>query len=117
MRVCEDVCRFLFNEKIHTRRYKNARHRLSHVLFKNIGLKKTIILSRDTRKDVGKKSTKSEFKRNNTRDIFYANSQRIKESLRVLEEFTKLSDSGVALKLKKLRYKIYAIEQDVIRKF
>ena len=47
---------------------------------------------------------KSELKRENLSDIFYANAQRVKESLRVLEEVTKLLDPRCALKLKKLRY-------------
>lgn len=117
MRVCEDICRFLFNKKSFTRRYKDIRHALSSILSESKTSKKEMIRSRNTRKDIGAGSIELEFKRNTVYDIFYANSQRIKESLRVLEEFMKLADSGAARKLKKLRYKIYALEQDVVKEF
>jgi hypothetical protein len=49
-------------------------------------------------------------------DVFYANSQRAKESLRVLEEFAKLRDRRLAEDLKKLRYQVYALEKNVIER-
>ena len=62
-----------------------------------------IIQARDISADIGKKTLPAERKRHTVADIFYANSQRVKESLRVLEEFTKLLNSKSALELKKLR--------------
>jgi hypothetical protein len=49
-------------------------------------------------------------------DIYYANSQRVKESIRVLEEFAKLRNKQVAEKLKKLRYRVYALEKKIIER-
>ena len=43
-----------------------------------------------------------------------ARDARVKESLRVLEEVTKLIDVGISKKLKVLRYKVYELEQKVI---
>ncbi len=114
LRVCEDVCRFIFNDQAATREYKKIRHQLNEVLkvFKSPGL----IQSRDIGQDVGKGSTQTELKRETVFDIFYANSQRTKESIRVLEEFMKLIDKKSAQKLKSARYQIYALEQTIIKK-
>ena len=45
-----------------------------------------------------------------------ANSQRAKESLRVLEEFLKLSDKNSSGNFKQLRYQLYALEKRAIKK-
>jgi thiamine-phosphate pyrophosphorylase len=54
--------------------------------------------------------------RNDPRDIFFANIQRVKESIRVLEEFSKLVSVKSALDLKKIRYDIYGIEKSIAEK-
>ena len=56
----------------------------------------------------------SESKRRDIKAVFWSNCQRVKESLRVLEEVSKLMDAKVSFKLKALRYKVYALEQKVI---
>ena len=115
LRVCEDVCRFLLSEGPATRQYKKLRHELSAAL-QELG-NQGIIGARDIEGDVGRKSTRSEFQRRSVKDIFYANSQRAKESIRVLEEFTKLVNPKVAERLKKLRYAIYRLERQVVVRF
>jgi len=112
LRVCEDISRFFYNKKNVTRKYKNARHELTEAIA-CLGLEK-IIQARDIQGDIGKKSSPSEFYRAKTKDVFYANAQRVKESLRVLEEVTKLIDMKVAQDVKALRYKVYALEKNVI---
>jgi len=114
LRVCEDICRFVLDAKNPTRSYKIIRHQLTSIMGTlNIS---DVIDSRDIGRDVGRKSTAAEFKRNGVIDIFYANSQRVKESIRVLEEFTKLRNKKHAENLKKLRYKIYALEKNVFKR-
>ncbi|HQP10958.1 MAG TPA: thiamine-phosphate pyrophosphorylase [Candidatus Omnitrophota bacterium] len=112
LRVCEDVCRFSLNEAKLTQGYKSVRHGLTRAV-SALGIMDAI-RSRDILADVGRRSTASELKRKNIGDIFYANSQRAKESLRVLEEFAKLRKTELAEDLKKLRYKVYALEKNVI---
>ncbi len=112
LRVCEDVCRFVFDAKSPTRSYKTIRHELTDIV--SILSISKVICSRDTGKDVGRSSTSAEFKREGVMDIFYANSQRVKESLRVLEEFAKLRNEQLAEGLKRLRYKVYALEKSII---
>jgi thiamine-phosphate pyrophosphorylase len=67
--------------------------------------------ARGSDRDVGKEIYGRELKRKNIRDIFFANMQRIKESVRVLEEFTKLIDTASAIKFKRIRYEVYGIEK------
>jgi hypothetical protein len=112
LRVCEDICRFVLDAKSPTRGYKTLRHQLTEIISSLKILE--VIRSRNIEKDVGRGSTAVEFKRNSAMDIYYANSQRAKESIRVLEEFSKLRDPKLAESLKKLRYKVYALEKNVI---
>ena len=71
-----------------------------------------VIHSRDVKRDVGKGSLNTELRRRNVEDIFYANSQRVKESIRVLEEFSKLFKPALAQKFKELRYSVYVLERE-----
>jgi len=112
LRVCEDVCRFILDDGAKTRQFKALRHRLSEkVSVLSFG---KLVDCRNIDGDVGKRSTAVELKRRNVSDIFYANSQRSKESLRVLEEFAKLINPRLGEDLKKIRYQIYALEKKVI---
>jgi len=131
LRVCEDICRFIYDTKADTRTYKLIRHRLTDIL-SSLEIDK-VIDSRNVSGDVGQQSVEIEFKRNDIKDIFYANSQRIKESIRVLEEFTKLFPTqkissskaqrgsakfgnNIAQNLKIIRYKIYVLEKKIVSK-
>ncbi len=114
LRVCEDTCRYAWDDKVLTRSFKDIRHQLTSAI-ESLGLLK-IIASRDIGADVGRPTTASESKRANLDAIFYANSQRVKESLRVLEEIAKLSDLKASQQIKNLRYSFYAIEQKSLKK-
>lgn len=112
LRVCEEIGRFIVCDRGLTSGLKNLRHKVTAIAK---GWEKNpvnLINSRDSRKDIGKPSIESELKRKDFRDIFYANIQRAKESLRVLEEFAKLDNPDTALDFKDLRYKLYQIEKE-----
>ena len=111
-RVCEDICRFVIDSKSGTKDYKDLRHDLTQAI-SALGLK-DLIVARNIEGDVGKKSNLTESKREKVSDIFYANSQRVKESVRVIEEFAKMIDSKAAFKIKNIRYKVYALEKKII---
>ena len=114
IRVCEDICRFILNNSAVTKEYKKIRHELEKNLF-SFDFRE-IIRARNIERDVGRGSLESEMKRNDIKDIFYANSQRAKESIRVLEEFAKLKNQQSARGLKKIRYQIYAVEKKVLER-
>ena len=112
LRVCEDLCRYVWDQKTLTRAFKDLRHELTGIITV-LNIQKALE-ARHIQGDVGRATSVTESKRDNIKAIFWANSQRVKESLRVLEEVTKLIDAGIASKLKVLRYKVYALEQKVI---
>lgn len=113
LRVCEEVARFVLNSASLTKELKDIRHRISEII-KLAPLRdiKALSLARDVEGDVGKASKlKAELKRLDVADIFLANIERVKESLRVLEEFFKLIDVGAAAKFSRLRFRVYEIEK------
>ena len=114
LRVVEDTFRFLLNEKSLTQRCQRLLHHLTNVLG-SLKLKE-LNSARNVATDIGRPAKTIEFKRRNIDDIVYANLQRVKESLRVLEEFSKLIDKKLSAKVKDLRYQIYALEKDALKK-
>jgi thiamine-phosphate pyrophosphorylase len=113
LRVCEEIARFILNNHMLTTEFKKTRHKIDWVMK---GRFSDLIKSRKSLSDVGRKIHIEELKRQNIKDIFFANIQRVKESIRVLEEFAKLKDKNIALGFKKLRYNIYEIEKKVAKK-
>jgi thiamine-phosphate pyrophosphorylase len=110
LRVCEDIARFCWDDDLITKGYKNLRHQLS-VILQHLPLAE-LLGARNIEEDVGKPSISQELKREDVTDIYFANSQRCKESLRVLEEFLKLIQPEGAQQVKQLRYQLYALEKD-----
>jgi len=114
LRVCEDICRFVYDQRHWTSSFKTIRHQLTAAA-EGIGILR-LLCARHIEGDVGKKTVNSELARKKIDDIFYANAQRVKESIRVLEEFAKLKDRRAAENFKKLRYRMYAIEKRITAK-
>ena len=115
LRVCEDICRFKLDHKILTNKIKRLRHSLTDCILR-FSIKR-IISARAIEEDVGKSSIPLELKRRNLEEIFYANTQRVKEAIRVLEECGKLINGDLARQLKRLRYQMYALEKRIVEKF
>ena len=115
LRVCEEITRFILDNHKFTAQLKQIRHKIDSLVGK-IYTPAKLFSQRRVKADVGRLNFCGELKRSNCRDIFWANIQRVKESLRVLEEFSKLIDSNVALGFKQLRYKVYEIEKESFKK-
>lgn len=115
LRVCEEITRFILNNHNLTSEFKKARHRIN-IILKYLPRNLELFKERESFKDVGRKVYINELKRKNYQDIFFANIQRVKESVRVLEEFTKLINKDIATKFKGLRYDIYELEKKVADK-
>ncbi len=117
LRVCEEVCRFVFDDRRSTAAFKRLRHD-ADLLSARLDRAGRLISSRSTGSDVGTKITADgEFRRGSVGDVLFANIQRVKESLRVLEEFSKLKDAGTAAGFQKARYRIYEIEKRTACRF
>ena len=114
LRVCEDICRYVWDDKNLTRRLKTLRHGLSSTLSRGEFL--IFIEARNIQGDVGKAAIAAETRRKDVTDIFWANAQRVKESLRVLEEVLKVLDASAAQQIKLMRYRMYALEQKAIKR-
>jgi thiamine-phosphate pyrophosphorylase len=115
IRVCEDIVRFSSDNEQLTRRLKDLRHEIFNAI-KDLREEhlQELVSSRDLN-DVGMRSTESEKNRKNLVDLFLANTQRGKESLRVLEEVMKLFDQELSQKFKEYRFKLYDIEKTAVK--
>jgi hydroxymethylpyrimidine phosphate kinase ThiD-like protein len=117
VRVCEDIIRFSVNDEELTLQLKELRHNVFAAIkdLRNEHLEE-LVASRDTERDVGTGSTDSEKTRDDIADLFLANTQRGKESLRVLEEVLKLFDRELSQRFKGFRFKLYEIEKQAVKK-
>jgi len=115
LRVAEDVVRFFLNDRKLQGSFKAMRHGLKK-LNKAIALKCDVLLSRNVRTDVGKKTKREDMRRKGFDDVLLANTQRVKESLRSLEEITKLLDPLWSDGFKRLRFKLYTAEKEAVKK-
>lgn len=112
LRVIEDTCRFVFNDEELYKKIRNVRHLLSKYL---ISYYEKMLFARDSQTDSGR--TAKEQPRQNLKNVVIANFKRIEESLRVLEEYSKIIDFKIALRYKALRYKVYTLEKDFFLKY
>lgn len=115
LRVVEDIFRFLLADDALRRNVRTLRHSLDKI--SEPGLRNRLLRARDSVDDLGKAADSLEMNRKNVADVFYVNLQRAKESLRVLEEFLKLTDTGYVKTIKKARYGLYTIEKKAHRKW
>ncbi len=116
LRVCEDIIRFIMGDEKLTMQLKDIRHCITSVL-KSLGIKEQdLINSRSTGEDAGKKSSVDEINKNDIRQVLSANLQRVKESIRVLEEVSKIINKDKSQEFKNLRYKVYDIEKAIFKK-
>ncbi len=113
LRVAEDIFRFAISNDSLRKKARRLRHALDP-LNREIILQKSI-LSRCTKEDLGRKTDCLEIKRRNLNSILYANLQRAKEALRVLEETFKLITPKAVPTIKKIRYAIYTLEKEATK--
>ena len=110
LRCCEEVARFILDDSALTKALKLIRHNIDRIVTSSGIRKKLLCQSRDVKTDCGKAFCKLE-KKDSWQSIFFANIQRTKEALRVLEEFFKLFDDKSCEKFKALRFKVYNQEK------
>jgi thiamine-phosphate pyrophosphorylase len=115
LRVCEDIDRFILRSESRAKTTQAIRHRLTRIL-KHCE-PESLLKARDIQSDFGKKPHPWERKRSNWKDMYLANAQRVKESLRVLEEAAKLVDTKQSRNIKKLRFDMYELEKRSALKF
>lgn len=117
LRVCEEIARFVLDDRPLTREFKGLRHGISDCIRLYPAKLRGIISARDSEGDVGKGRQAIERRRKGWKEISVANMERVKESLRVLEEFSKPIDGKIADKFKGLRFKAYNAEKKLVSRF
>lgn len=116
LRVCEDIARFHLKSSQLTKKLARLRHSITKISYASAIDQKRLFKARNIQEDHGKALSIGP-KRRSFKNIFMANAQRIKEALRVLEEFFKLLDAKASKKIQKLRFDLYAIEKQTIKEF
>ncbi|MBL8820533.1 MAG: thiamine phosphate synthase [Planctomyces sp.] len=118
LRVLEDITRFLMDDGPISRELKLLRHELVlheqqlYLLAAELPgeMRRTHIL-RDVSGDPGTSvTTASENERSSVRDLMTANSRRVQEAFRSLEELGKVISPVFAGSMKQLRYRVYDLE-------
>ncbi|MFH1386289.1 MAG: thiamine-phosphate pyrophosphorylase [bacterium] len=105
LRVVEEICRFILEDKKLTLTIKSLRGRINKII-------KTPIKVRESVKDVGRDTyIETEGKREKLEDVFQANMKRAQEAVRCLEEFSKLIDAKYGKEYKAIRFKLYTLEK------
>ena len=113
IRVIEDYVRFMLDDSRLTKLLKDFRHDFASAM--RILPATDRISSRDTTSDVGTEIQGSnEYKRSSVIDVLASNFSRLQESLRSLEEFSKIISVSLAGKMESLRYRSYTIHKDVM---
>jgi thiamine-phosphate pyrophosphorylase len=114
IRVTEEVARLYFGDAALASKFKKLRHDLTGVAKKSFDEKK-LLSFRDSQGDVGADSMGIlEKKRANLSSIVQANLRRAQEATRVLEEFGKLINPDSARAFKRIRFRLYTLEQDML---
>jgi thiamine-phosphate pyrophosphorylase len=115
LRYLEDVARFLLNDSGLTTRLKSLRHAL---VAHDLQFQKQLLDSRDSSGDVGVGLEVPQNERpQDLPSSVVANSRRVQEALRTLEEFSKVVTLPMHLSLAKLesaRFEVYDIEKDLL---
>ena len=112
MRVLEDYVRFMRDDAGLTQRLKTFRHQFQSAL-QPFPIQSRLS-ARNTEYDVGTDiSAEGEYLRPTVGDLLSANFSRLQESLRSLEEFSKMFDPMAARQFEQLRYQCYTLHKDV----
>ncbi|MEM9354214.1 MAG: thiamine phosphate synthase [Planctomycetota bacterium] len=110
LRVVEDYARFVLDDAHLTRLVKSLRHDLAECLAALPRPER--LASRETQADVGAEiTTPAETNRTDAWQVCVASSERVKQSLRSLEEFGKIEDPDFAAGIERLRYRHYTLER------
>ena len=113
LRVLEEVSRLVLNSGDLSQSLKNLRHGLVRV---ELALEQQFIQARDAAGDVGKDlEVPGEARQKDLAAVVIANSRRVQESLRVMEEMAKLPETTLnSEKYKQARFSLYTIEKELL---
>lgn len=111
LRVVEDFTRFVLSDDKISSEIKKQRHKIDRIART---VYPQLVSSRDSKNDVFRRT--KEPRKKNSFSVVVSNIKRAEESLRVLEEFSKIISASAGSKFKKIRFKIYDIEKEIVGK-
>lgn len=111
LRVVEDTARFIWNDKKSYHALRTLRHELQAVTQSQY---KRFLTARESRRDVGRRI--KEKGRSQIKDVVAANMKRAQEATRVLEEYAKVFSRNAHADFKKIRYKLYTQEKQLLKR-
>ncbi len=112
LRVCEDTVRFCLEDAPSMRRLRRLRHGLASGVT-GLGIPKARLLaSRESVHDSGRAASSGPLK--SIDQLLIVNFQRVKESLRVLEECARVMAPSKRANFQKLRFSVYGVERDLL---
>ncbi|MDR1260048.1 MAG: hypothetical protein LBJ68_01555 [Endomicrobium sp.] len=112
LRVIEDSLRFVLNDEIFYKKIRSIRHDIDKI-FRNRYAE--FMQKRNSHDDFGKWLMETSKKKMS--DVIVSNFKRIQESLRVLEEYSKIFEPTVSICFKRERYAIYVMEKLVYLRY
>ena len=111
IRVIEDSFRFVFEKKELADKLRSLRHEISCVpLLLDVPFAR-LLSSRQSQTDIGKK--RKEKKRKDLQEIISSNFSRVEESVRVLEEYSRILKPKSTGKVKKIRFNLYSLQKEI----
>jgi thiamine-phosphate pyrophosphorylase len=112
LRFLEDLARLILNDVGLTSRLKTMRH---DILESTPSLNRQLLQARNAKGDVGIDLEDTAGTKRELPTMIVANSRRVQESLRTIEELAKMPDAGLdPEKFKQARFDLYTIERDLM---
>ncbi len=111
LRVLEDTARFVWNDEALFKKIRTSRHSVDLITRE---FYPRLVTSRDSQGDHGREVP--EKGRARFESVVAANLRRCAESLRVLEEYSKLFSPSAGSKFKSLRFGIYDLEKETLNR-
>jgi thiamine-phosphate pyrophosphorylase len=117
LRLLEDISRFTLNDAALSEQIKTMRHEL---LPREQQVHEQLLIARQVEEDVGASlDLASEGERPDVASLVRANSRRVQQSLRVIEEITKIPGQDFGFdweRVKRARFTVYELEQSILLK-
>ncbi len=117
IRVLEDISRFDFEDINSTNELRIMRHSVRKLF---LSLDHELLTARDSKKDIGKiiSSNSKLDKKEDIKNLVFANFKRINEALRTIEEISKvIGKYNISKEIENLRFDSYEIEKNLSKNF
>ena len=114
LRVCEEVVRFHYETPGLYRRARALRHAVARAVRRLPATPVDLVRARSSRSDVGRRAPASRV--DSLERLLLINLQRAKESLRTLEESSRILAPRQTAAFQHLRFTVYDLERDILLK-